>query len=139
MSCRCYRSLTLPRGVMGWSEVCDCGISWSYSLTFFCIIELLNLIRISNKMLGNPRTFSLLPNYCNPLPHRDAFKCLCKQSRLRSGSFYKSCLIRVYSGCLLKYDISDITVVDLTSNFFLCTCTNMKVYFIIIHSGWSLA
>ena len=34
MSCRCYCSLTLPRGVMGWSVVCDYGISWLYSLTF---------------------------------------------------------------------------------------------------------
>ena len=25
---------TLPHGAMGWSVVCDCGISWSYSLTF---------------------------------------------------------------------------------------------------------
>ena len=27
VSCRCYRSLTLPHGVMGWSVICDCGIS----------------------------------------------------------------------------------------------------------------
>ena len=26
--------MTLPRGVMGFSAVCDCGISWPYSLTF---------------------------------------------------------------------------------------------------------
>ena len=25
---------TPPRGATGWSVVCDCGISWSYSLTF---------------------------------------------------------------------------------------------------------
>ena len=31
---------------------------------------------------------------------------------------YKSCLIRVYSVCLWKYDISDPTQVDLASNFF---------------------
>ena len=48
-----------------------------------------------------------------------------------------SCLIRGYSVCLWKYDISDPTKVDLTSNFFVL-CTNMKVY-IIIHSGRSLA
>ena len=24
-----------PQGAVGWSAVCDCGISWSYSLTFF--------------------------------------------------------------------------------------------------------
>ena len=32
MSCDC--SLPLPNCVVGWSAVCDCGISWSYSLTF---------------------------------------------------------------------------------------------------------
>ena len=25
--------MALPRGAMGWSAVCDCGISLSYSLT----------------------------------------------------------------------------------------------------------
>ena len=41
MSCRSYRYLTLPRGAMGWTVVgiYDCGISWSYSLTFsnYCL------------------------------------------------------------------------------------------------------
>ena len=23
-----------PHGALGWSAVCECGISWSYSLTF---------------------------------------------------------------------------------------------------------
>ena len=27
--------VALPRGAMGLSAVCDCGISWSYSLTIF--------------------------------------------------------------------------------------------------------
>ena len=27
--------VTLTRGAMGLSAVCDCGISWSYSLTIF--------------------------------------------------------------------------------------------------------
>ena len=27
--------VALPRGTMGLSAVCDCGISWSYSLTIF--------------------------------------------------------------------------------------------------------
>ena len=31
MSCCCYFSLPLPDIVMGWSAVCDCGISWSNS------------------------------------------------------------------------------------------------------------
>ena len=35
MSCFCCRSVNLPHdGAVGWSAVCDCGISWSYSLTF---------------------------------------------------------------------------------------------------------
>ena len=76
----------------------------------------------------------------NPLPHRDAFKHFCKQSRRRSGSSCKSYLIRVYSVCLwgnmIRYDP---TLVNLTRNFFV-PCTNVKVYlYIIIHSGWSLA
>ena len=27
--------VALPRGAVGLSVVCDCGISWSYSLTIF--------------------------------------------------------------------------------------------------------
>ena len=30
--------VTLPRGAMGWSAVCDCGISWPYSTDFFHVI-----------------------------------------------------------------------------------------------------
>ena len=26
-------AVSLPHGAVGWSVVCDCGISWSYSLT----------------------------------------------------------------------------------------------------------
>ena len=29
------KSVALPRGAMGLSAVCDCGISWSYSLTIY--------------------------------------------------------------------------------------------------------
>ena len=29
-------SVALPHGALGWSAVCDCGISWLYSLTFLC-------------------------------------------------------------------------------------------------------
>ena len=28
-------SVTLPRGAEDWSALCDCGISWSYPLTFW--------------------------------------------------------------------------------------------------------
>ena len=32
--------VALPRGVMGLSAVCDCGISWSYSLfIYYCNIS----------------------------------------------------------------------------------------------------
>ena len=33
MSCYSKCSVALPHGAVGWSAVCDCGISWSYSLT----------------------------------------------------------------------------------------------------------
>ena len=29
---------TLPHGAMGWPAVCDCGISWPYSIIFETII-----------------------------------------------------------------------------------------------------
>ena len=34
MSCDCPCSVALPHGTVGWSAVCDCGISWLYSLFF---------------------------------------------------------------------------------------------------------
>ena len=37
LSCDCKCSVSLPHGAAGWSAVCDCGISWSYSLTFYKI------------------------------------------------------------------------------------------------------
>ena len=39
----------------------------------------------------------------------------------------KSCPIRIYSVCLWEYDVSDPTLVDLTSNYFVL-CTNMNVF-----------
>ena len=32
---RCYSSFTLPRDAIGWSVVCDCGITCSYSPTLY--------------------------------------------------------------------------------------------------------
>ena len=53
-----------------------------------------------------------------PLPHRGPFLRFCKQSRPRSGSSCKSCLIRVYSYGNMLYR-------NLTSSFFvLCTCAD---------------
>ena len=34
ISCYCKCPVSLPLGAVGWSAVCDCGISCSYSLTF---------------------------------------------------------------------------------------------------------
>ena len=34
----CEFYVAFPRGVVCWSAVCDCGISWSYSLAF-CIVD----------------------------------------------------------------------------------------------------
>ena len=34
MSCLRYHSLPFPNDAVGWSVVCDCGISRSFSLTF---------------------------------------------------------------------------------------------------------
>ena len=44
----------------------------------------------------------------------------------------RGCLIRIYSVCLLKYDISDPTLVDPPRNFF-NLCANM-IIFLYIHS-----
>ena len=32
ISCDCYCIVYLPQIDVGWSVLCDCGISWSYSL-----------------------------------------------------------------------------------------------------------
>ena len=37
MSCGCLCSMYLPHGTMGWSAVCDYGISWSYSFFGMCV------------------------------------------------------------------------------------------------------
>ena len=42
--------MSLPRGAMDWSMVCDCGISWSYSFVFFLFVFLL-LIFTHNSQL----------------------------------------------------------------------------------------
>ena len=37
MSCDIKCSIALPHSAMGWSEFCDCSISWTYFLTLFAI------------------------------------------------------------------------------------------------------
>ena len=60
MLCDSYCSVALPHIAMGCSMVCDCGISWLYSLTFLYIDTI-----ITDCMLGGQ------PNYgwqlCFPL------------------------------------------------------------------------
>ena len=33
LSCSCYLPVLLTQSAFGWSPVCDCSISWSYSLS----------------------------------------------------------------------------------------------------------
>ena len=46
MSCDSQCSVALPHGAVGWSAVCDCGISGSYSIAFLKIN--LNDFRVYN-------------------------------------------------------------------------------------------
>ena len=49
--CRC--SVSLPHGAFGWSAVCDCGISWSYSLTFLFGSQYSNAaVQVINQEMG---------------------------------------------------------------------------------------
>ena len=63
MYCYCKCSVTLPHRVVGWSAVCNCGISWLYSLTFW----LRNKITILNKSENaTPELFAIyIKNYAN--------------------------------------------------------------------------
>ena len=44
--------MALPRGAMGLSAICDCSISWSYSLTIFAQTTVVLLI-VSNQLTSN--------------------------------------------------------------------------------------
>ena len=39
MSCNSKCFVAIPQGAVGWSALYDCGISWSYSLTFLYLTE----------------------------------------------------------------------------------------------------
>ena len=43
LPCGCLCSVSFPCGTNGWSVVCDCDISLSYSLVFVCFIFLRNV------------------------------------------------------------------------------------------------
>ena len=42
MSCDCDCSMAPPQCALGWSAVCDCDNSWSYSLTFLPYIKVIH-------------------------------------------------------------------------------------------------
>ena len=51
----CICSVALPHSAVGWSAVCNCGISWSYSLTYR--LNLVQLIK-ENEILQWPPCFT---------------------------------------------------------------------------------
>ena len=48
--------MALSHGAMGWSEVCDCGISRSYSLAFLYYQELSRIIIL---VIRNAKSLSM--------------------------------------------------------------------------------
>ena len=66
--------VALPRGAMGLSAVCDCGISWSYSLTIFSRLKLnpnqkikasTQAFFLCHKCLTRNSIFLLKTNFCS--------------------------------------------------------------------------
>ena len=43
--------MSLRHGAVGWSAVCDCGIFWSYSLTFRTIYLVYEQVEITVNMI----------------------------------------------------------------------------------------
>ena len=68
MSWRCYSSLHLLCSASGWSVVYDCGIFWSYSLTFYFLLFLWFTSGLTIKVL-------FLTFVC-------VFVCICKGVRV---------------------------------------------------------
>ena len=58
MNCYYKCSGALPHVVVGWSAVCDCGISWSYSLIFW-VIELRLKASVNNSSVIKDHTIKL--------------------------------------------------------------------------------
>ena len=80
-----------------WASPSDCNISpgtWRILMHEKpCLIPILCCVRVLTTFRHEKKQrFKRF----NPLPHRGAFLLFCKQSRPRSGSSCKSCLIRVY-------------------------------------------
>ena len=63
----CLFSVALPHGAVGWSAVCGCRISWSYSLTFNNIHVLCNCEKMMRKNMTCNREYELfLPPHKKP-------------------------------------------------------------------------
>ena len=71
----------------------------------------------------------------NPFPHIDTFWRICKHSRPRSDSSYRSFLIRVYYVCLLKMKALNIALLVLAIKV-LVLCALIKKYSI-KYSYWA--
>ena len=79
-----------------------------------------------------PPGFMLTP-FTRTLPFASQSRFLMLLQTAQTQISYKSCLIMVYSVCLLKCDKSDPTLVDPTSNFFILY-SNMKIY--LYNNSW---
>ena len=55
-------SVVLAHGAMGWSAVCDCGISWSYSLAVLFMLE-------EERVGHTPKGGTLIFSYVRRLGH----------------------------------------------------------------------
>ena len=56
MSRYCKCPVALPYGTMGWSAVCNCGISWSYSVNFGMNMMFILLNEVKKTITGFCRT-----------------------------------------------------------------------------------
>ena len=53
MSCYFKSSVALLHSAVGWAAVCDCGISWSYSLTFWVVCSTIGTMNSSALLLDH--------------------------------------------------------------------------------------
>ena len=120
--------VALPRGAMGLSAVCDCGISWSYSLTIFKVkIEIplqvrkwkINLSKsvqywkykkvyedCSNMNASSFITFCTYMLWQNVLPFwKELFVVFKMAPNIKKHSLYLSSYRRFHKGhsCILKF------------------------------------
>ena len=97
----------LPRGATGLSAVCDCGISWSYSLTFFAIACFSSLVfvwvTISAFWLCNCNACmqaSVLNEHTNEPRHEISNILVCANRKGSDQPAHKRSLIRVFANRL---------------------------------------